>query len=97
MGGGRGASFSRMSCIFLDDSIPVISNRSDVRVVPERLVPHQLFTPLLTGMVATGVFLSIILVVLLYKYMQVRWEINHMSQYHYCYEEVVILGAINLV
>jgi len=38
----------------------------------ERSVPHELFTPLLTGMVATGVMLSLILVVLLYKYVQVR-------------------------
>uniref|UniRef100_A0A3P8U7H3 receptor protein-tyrosine kinase n=1 Tax=Amphiprion percula TaxID=161767 RepID=A0A3P8U7H3_AMPPE len=44
--------------------------------ISERIVPHKLFTPLLTGMVATGVLLSLILVVLLYKYMQVRQKIN---------------------
>ncbi|CAJ1052216.1 KIT proto-oncogene%2C receptor tyrosine kinase b isoform X1 [Xyrichtys novacula] len=48
--------------------------------ISERLVPHKLFTPLLTGMVATGVFLSLILVVLLYKYMQkpkfqIQWKV----------------------
>uniref|UniRef100_A0AAQ6AN45 receptor protein-tyrosine kinase n=1 Tax=Amphiprion ocellaris TaxID=80972 RepID=A0AAQ6AN45_AMPOC len=46
----------------------------------ERIVPHKLFTPLLTGMVATGVLLSLILVVLLYKYMQkpkfqIQWKV----------------------
>ncbi|XP_034544950.1 KIT proto-oncogene, receptor tyrosine kinase b isoform X1 [Notolabrus celidotus] len=48
--------------------------------ISERLVPHKLFTPLLTGMVATGVILSLILVVLLYKYMQkpkfqIQWKV----------------------
>ncbi|KAI3353268.1 hypothetical protein L3Q82_019803, partial [Scortum barcoo] len=48
--------------------------------VAKRVVPHKLFTPLLTGMVATGVFLSLILVVLLYKYMQkpkfqIQWKV----------------------
>ncbi|XP_041840237.1 KIT proto-oncogene, receptor tyrosine kinase b [Melanotaenia boesemani] len=48
--------------------------------ISERVVPHKLFTPLLTGMVATGVFLSLILVVLLYKYMQkpkfqIQWKV----------------------
>ncbi|XP_029297663.1 KIT proto-oncogene, receptor tyrosine kinase b [Cottoperca gobio] len=48
--------------------------------ISERIVPHKLFTPLLTGMVATGVFLSLILVVLLYKYMQkpkfqIQWKV----------------------
>uniref|UniRef100_A0AAQ4QQE4 receptor protein-tyrosine kinase n=1 Tax=Gasterosteus aculeatus aculeatus TaxID=481459 RepID=A0AAQ4QQE4_GASAC len=38
--------------------------------ISERIVPHKLFTPLLTGTVATGILLSLILVVLLYKYMQ---------------------------
>uniref|UniRef100_A0A672Z2T5 receptor protein-tyrosine kinase n=1 Tax=Sphaeramia orbicularis TaxID=375764 RepID=A0A672Z2T5_9TELE len=46
----------------------------------ERVVPHKLFTPLLTGMVVTGVLLSLILVVLLYKYMQkpkfqIQWKV----------------------
>lgn len=50
----------------------------------ERTVPHKLFTPLLTGMVATGVFLSLVLVVLLYKYMQVRPALNHLLQYAIC-------------
>uniref|UniRef100_A0A3B4YP85 Mast/stem cell growth factor receptor Kit n=1 Tax=Seriola lalandi dorsalis TaxID=1841481 RepID=A0A3B4YP85_SERLL len=45
-----------------------------------RIVPHKLFTPLLTGMVATGVLLSLILLVLLYKYMQkpkfqIQWKV----------------------
>ncbi|XP_077381119.1 KIT proto-oncogene, receptor tyrosine kinase b isoform X1 [Festucalex cinctus] len=48
--------------------------------ISERLVPHKLFTPLLTGMVATGAFLCLILVVLLYKYMQkpkfqIQWKV----------------------
>ncbi|KAM9362596.1 KIT proto-oncogene, receptor tyrosine kinase b [Symphorus nematophorus] len=48
--------------------------------ISERVVPHKLFTPLLTGMVATGIFLSLILVVLLYKYMQkpkfqIQWKV----------------------
>uniref|UniRef100_A0A3Q1CX67 Mast/stem cell growth factor receptor n=1 Tax=Amphiprion ocellaris TaxID=80972 RepID=A0A3Q1CX67_AMPOC len=48
--------------------------------ISERIVPHKLFTPLLTGMVATGVLLSLILVVLLYKYMQkpkfqIQWKV----------------------
>ncbi|KAM7008784.1 KIT proto-oncogene, receptor tyrosine kinase b isoform 1-T1 [Tautogolabrus adspersus] len=48
--------------------------------ISERLVPHKLFTPLLTGMVAIGVGLSLILVVLLYKYMQkpkfqIQWKV----------------------
>uniref|UniRef100_A0A669E0U4 receptor protein-tyrosine kinase n=1 Tax=Oreochromis niloticus TaxID=8128 RepID=A0A669E0U4_ORENI len=46
----------------------------------ERVVPHKLFTPLLTGMVATGVILSLVLVVLLYKYLQkpkfqIQWKV----------------------
>uniref|UniRef100_A0AAX7VCC7 receptor protein-tyrosine kinase n=1 Tax=Astatotilapia calliptera TaxID=8154 RepID=A0AAX7VCC7_ASTCA len=45
-----------------------------------RVVPHKLFTPLLTGMVATGVLLSLVLVVLLYKYLQkpkfqIQWKV----------------------
>uniref|UniRef100_A0A667WZV9 receptor protein-tyrosine kinase n=1 Tax=Myripristis murdjan TaxID=586833 RepID=A0A667WZV9_9TELE len=48
--------------------------------ISERTVPHKLFTPLLTGMVATGVLLSLILVVLLYKYLQkpkfqIQWKV----------------------
>ncbi|XP_061535634.1 KIT proto-oncogene, receptor tyrosine kinase b isoform X2 [Phycodurus eques] len=48
--------------------------------ISERLVPHKLFTPLLTGMVGTGAFLCLILVVLLYKYMQkpkfqIQWKV----------------------
>ncbi|XP_029001613.1 KIT proto-oncogene, receptor tyrosine kinase b [Betta splendens] len=48
--------------------------------ISERIVPHELFTPLLTGMGATGILLSIILVVLLYKYMQkpkfqIQWKV----------------------
>ncbi|KAM9856489.1 KIT proto-oncogene, receptor tyrosine kinase b [Aulostomus maculatus] len=48
--------------------------------ISERIVPHELFTPLLMGMVATGVLLSLILVVLLYKYMQkpkfqIQWKV----------------------
>lgn len=45
----------------------------------ERIVPHKLFTPLLTGMLATGVFLSVILVVLVYKYMQVRAKLSMLN------------------
>ncbi|XP_054634631.1 KIT proto-oncogene, receptor tyrosine kinase b isoform X2 [Dunckerocampus dactyliophorus] len=48
--------------------------------ISERLVPHKLFTPLLTGIVATGAFLCLFLVVLLYKYMQkpkfqIQWKV----------------------
>ncbi|XP_037530273.1 KIT proto-oncogene, receptor tyrosine kinase b [Nematolebias whitei] len=48
--------------------------------ISERIVPHKLFTPLLTGMVATGAFLILILVVLFYKYMQkpkfqIQWKV----------------------
>ncbi|CAL1601523.1 unnamed protein product [Knipowitschia caucasica] len=48
--------------------------------ISERVVPHELFTPLLTGMVATGVILTCCLVVLLYKYMQkpkfqIQWKV----------------------
>ncbi|XP_028274024.1 KIT proto-oncogene, receptor tyrosine kinase b isoform X2 [Parambassis ranga] len=48
--------------------------------ISERVVPHKLFTPLLTGMVATGILLSLIVVVLLYKYMQkpkfqIQWKV----------------------
>ncbi|XP_034439096.1 KIT proto-oncogene, receptor tyrosine kinase b isoform X1 [Hippoglossus hippoglossus] len=48
--------------------------------ISERIVPHKLFTPLLTGMVTTGIFLSLILLVLLYKYMQkpkfqIQWKV----------------------
>uniref|UniRef100_A0A8C5ARN0 receptor protein-tyrosine kinase n=1 Tax=Gadus morhua TaxID=8049 RepID=A0A8C5ARN0_GADMO len=48
--------------------------------VPERTVPHELFRPLLTGMLATGVVLSLILVVLIYKYLQkpkfqIQWKV----------------------
>uniref|UniRef100_A0A8C6SDF9 receptor protein-tyrosine kinase n=1 Tax=Neogobius melanostomus TaxID=47308 RepID=A0A8C6SDF9_9GOBI len=46
----------------------------------ERVVPHELFTPLLTGMVATGAVLICFLVVLLYKYLQkpkfqIQWKV----------------------
>ncbi|XP_062285688.1 KIT proto-oncogene, receptor tyrosine kinase b [Scomber scombrus] len=59
--------------------------------ISERVVPHKLFTPLLTGMVATGVLLSLILVVLLYKYMQkpkfqIQWKVIesiHGNNYSY--------------
>uniref|UniRef100_A0A8C6P254 receptor protein-tyrosine kinase n=1 Tax=Nothobranchius furzeri TaxID=105023 RepID=A0A8C6P254_NOTFU len=45
-----------------------------------QFVPHRLFTPLLTGMLATGAFLVLFLVVLLYKYMQkpkfqIQWKV----------------------
>ncbi|KAJ0050746.1 hypothetical protein NL108_005137, partial [Boleophthalmus pectinirostris] len=48
--------------------------------ISERVVPHELFTPLLTGMVATGAVLTCFLVVLLYKYMQkpkfqIQWKV----------------------
>ncbi|XP_026214791.1 LOW QUALITY PROTEIN: KIT proto-oncogene, receptor tyrosine kinase b [Anabas testudineus] len=48
--------------------------------ISERVVPHKLFTPLLTGMVATGIMLSLILVVLAYKYIQkpkfqIQWKV----------------------
>uniref|UniRef100_A0A3Q1JEW6 receptor protein-tyrosine kinase n=1 Tax=Anabas testudineus TaxID=64144 RepID=A0A3Q1JEW6_ANATE len=54
------------------DSVCVCAN--------ERVVPHKLFTPLLTGMVATGIMLSLILVVLAYKYIQkpkfqIQWKV----------------------
>lgn len=48
----------------------------------ERLVPHKLFTPLLSGMVATGILLTLILMVLLYKYMQVRKKNNFYNVWH---------------
>lgn len=60
-----------------------ISAFSCVCFPSERLVPHKLFTPLLIGMVATGVCLSLILVVLLYKYMQVLLLIHKEMQCHY--------------
>ncbi|CAL8332691.1 unnamed protein product [Merluccius merluccius] len=48
--------------------------------ISERTVPHELFRPLLTGMLATGVVLSLILAVLLYKYIQkpkfqIQWKV----------------------
>ncbi|XP_065110676.1 KIT proto-oncogene, receptor tyrosine kinase b [Paramisgurnus dabryanus] len=48
--------------------------------ISERTVPHKLFTPLLSGVVSTSVLLSLILVVLLYKYMQkpkyeIHWKV----------------------
>uniref|UniRef100_A0A3Q3IEV0 receptor protein-tyrosine kinase n=1 Tax=Monopterus albus TaxID=43700 RepID=A0A3Q3IEV0_MONAL len=48
--------------------------------ISERIVPHKLFTPLLAGMLATGILLSLVLVVLLYKYMQkpkfqIQWKV----------------------
>ncbi|CAL8332200.1 unnamed protein product [Lota lota] len=48
--------------------------------ISERTVPHELFRPLLTGMLATGVVLSLILVVLIYKYLQkpkfqIQWKV----------------------
>lgn len=48
--------------------------------ISERTVPHKLFTPLLSGVVATAVLLSLILVGLLYKYMQkpkfqIQWKV----------------------
>ncbi|KAM3864763.1 KIT proto-oncogene, receptor tyrosine kinase b [Diretmus argenteus] len=48
--------------------------------ISERTVPHELFTPLLIGILATGVLLSLILVVLLYKYLQkpkfqIQWKV----------------------
>ncbi|XP_063075674.1 KIT proto-oncogene, receptor tyrosine kinase b [Engraulis encrasicolus] len=46
----------------------------------ENTVPHRLFTPLLTGVVCAAVGLSLILVVLLYKYLQkpkyqIHWKV----------------------
>ncbi|XP_076846877.1 KIT proto-oncogene, receptor tyrosine kinase b [Brachyhypopomus gauderio] len=48
--------------------------------ISERTVPHKLFTPLLTGVVSAAVFLSLFLIVLLYKYMQkpkyeIHWKV----------------------
>uniref|UniRef100_A0A3P9M0M3 Mast/stem cell growth factor receptor n=1 Tax=Oryzias latipes TaxID=8090 RepID=A0A3P9M0M3_ORYLA len=48
--------------------------------ISERVVPHKLFTPVLIGMIATGAFLSLTVVVLLYKYMQkpkfqIQWKV----------------------
>uniref|UniRef100_A0AAY5KRX2 receptor protein-tyrosine kinase n=1 Tax=Esox lucius TaxID=8010 RepID=A0AAY5KRX2_ESOLU len=48
--------------------------------VRERTVPHQLFTPLLSGVVVTAVGLSVLLVMLLYKYLQkpkfqIQWKV----------------------
>lgn len=55
----------------------------------ERVIPHKLFTPLLSGMVMTGIILSLILLVLLYKYVQVRKEMNHSHRpCHYCIKVV---------
>uniref|UniRef100_A0A6Q2XGM3 receptor protein-tyrosine kinase n=1 Tax=Esox lucius TaxID=8010 RepID=A0A6Q2XGM3_ESOLU len=51
-----------------------------VCVCTERTVPHQLFTPLLSGVVVTAVGLSVLLVMLLYKYLQkpkfqIQWKV----------------------
>ncbi|XP_049575743.1 KIT proto-oncogene, receptor tyrosine kinase b isoform X1 [Syngnathus scovelli] len=48
--------------------------------ISERLVPHELFTPLLTGTVVTGAFLGFFVVVLLYMYrkkpkFQNQWKV----------------------
>ncbi|XP_030643569.1 KIT proto-oncogene, receptor tyrosine kinase b [Chanos chanos] len=48
--------------------------------IRERTVPHTLFTPLLTGVVSAAVLLSLILIVLLYKYVQkpkyeIHWKV----------------------
>ncbi|XP_048053502.1 KIT proto-oncogene, receptor tyrosine kinase b isoform X1 [Megalobrama amblycephala] len=48
--------------------------------ISERTVPHKLFTPLLSGVVSTAVLLSLIVVVLLFKYMQkpkyeIHWKV----------------------
>ncbi|KAJ3614042.1 hypothetical protein NHX12_017619 [Muraenolepis orangiensis] len=48
--------------------------------ISERTVPHELFRPLLTGMLATGVVLSLTLLVLLCKYIQkpkfqIQWKV----------------------
>ncbi|XP_008315263.1 KIT proto-oncogene, receptor tyrosine kinase b [Cynoglossus semilaevis] len=48
--------------------------------ISERVIPHKLFTPLLSGMVMTGIILSLILLVLLYKYVQkpkfqIQWKV----------------------
>ena len=43
----------------------------------ERIVTHDLFTPLLIGLVSSAAFLSFILVVLFYKYMQVSYGHTH--------------------
>lgn len=70
--------------------IDIISDYATVCFLTERVIPHKLFTPLLTGMVVTGVILSLILVVLLYKYMQVRQEVNHRLGYFYSNDETVL-------
>lgn len=59
-------------CVHHKQDVYVISDWAGVSFLSERVVPHKLFTPLLTGMVVTGVFLTLILVVLFYKYVQVR-------------------------
>ncbi|XP_056112829.1 KIT proto-oncogene, receptor tyrosine kinase b [Rhinichthys klamathensis goyatoka] len=48
--------------------------------ISERTVPHKLFTPLLSGVVSTAVLLSLLVVVLLFKYMQkpkyeIHWKV----------------------
>ncbi|XP_012677125.1 LOW QUALITY PROTEIN: mast/stem cell growth factor receptor kita [Clupea harengus] len=48
--------------------------------ISERIVTHDLFTPLLIGLVSSAAFLSFILVVLFYKYMQkpkyqIQWKV----------------------
>ncbi|XP_062411741.1 mast/stem cell growth factor receptor kita [Sardina pilchardus] len=48
--------------------------------ISERTVPHELFTPLLIGLVSSAAVLSFILIVLFYKYMQkpkfqIQWKV----------------------
>ncbi|KTF76759.1 hypothetical protein cypCar_00033079 [Cyprinus carpio] len=49
--------------------------------ISERTVPHKLFTPLLSGVMSTSVLLSLFLVVLLYKFMQVQSQNTHSRHY----------------
>ncbi|XP_061883321.1 mast/stem cell growth factor receptor kita-like isoform X1 [Entelurus aequoreus] len=70
------AHFHTLECVASTDTEEVFTLFS----ISERLVPHELFTPLLISIVATGAVLCLFLVLLLYKYMQkpkfqIQWKV----------------------
>ncbi|CAL8287470.1 unnamed protein product [Arctogadus glacialis] len=70
------AQYHTLECVASSDQEEAFTLFS----ISERTVPHELFRPLLTGMLATGVVLSLILVVLIYKYLQkpkfqIQWKV----------------------
>lgn len=69
-------TYARQGALFQQWKSRAYFNTLHVCFHPERLVPHKLFTPVLSGMVATGIILTLVLMVLLYKYMQVRKKQN---------------------